>query len=191
VGESDRKCMAEPRLAQSANPKAASTCGRRQIALIGLSAGAIVMLALPATASSAQLVWNMTASAPAGLYRIERSNWTVGDRVVVLPSSDLAEDLEKRGILERGKLLIKRLAAAAGQTVCRREDIVTLNGRGVARAKTEGSDSLPLRSWQGCVTLSDQQIFLLGDGADSYDGRYFGVTSKSDIVGRADLLASF
>lgn len=190
MGKSDRKYLVEPQSTQARHYKAASKSRRRQIALIGMSAVASAMLALPVAASSAQLVWNMSVSAPAGLYRIDRSDWTVGDRVVVAPSPDLAEDLMRRGILERGKLLIKRIAAAAGDTVCRHKDVVTVNGRGVARAKGERSDSVTLPSWQGCVTLSDQQVFLLGDGARSYDGRYFGFTSSGDILGRAVLLVT-
>ena len=149
------------------------------------------MLAVPTSASSAQLVWNLTPSAPAGLYRIERKDWNVGDRVAVLPSADLAADLDERGVLRNGKLLIKRVAGAAGDTVCRQHDEVSINGRIVAVAKASGSDGAPLPSWHGCATLNDAQVFLLGDTADSYDGRYFGVTSANDVIGRAvNLIAS-
>lgn len=164
---------------------------RRQTALLGVSAAAVAMLAIPATARSAQLVWNTSASAPAGVYSVERSGWEVGDRVVVLPSPELAEDLENRGILPRGKLLIKTLAASARDTVCRHQEVVTVNGRAVAHAKLKGSDGVALPSWQGCVTLTDRHVFLLGEGANSYDGRYFGATSTGDIVGRAAILMLF
>ena len=62
---------------------------RRLLAVVG--AAAVVLLAIPVTASSAQFVWNLSPSAPGGLYRIERDNWTVGDRVAVLPPKDLAQ----------------------------------------------------------------------------------------------------
>jgi type IV secretory pathway protease TraF len=41
------------------------------------------------------------------------------------------------------------------------------------------------------MSLNEGQVFLLGDTAGSYDGRYFGVTGASEIVGRADLLLTF
>jgi conjugative transfer signal peptidase TraF len=163
---------------------------RRRVAIASISAAAVAMLAVPISASSAQLVWNLTPSAPAGLYRIERGGWNVGDRVAVLPSQDLAADLDERGVLRIGKLLIKRVAAAAGDKVCRQHDEVSVNGRVVAMAKVSGSDGAQLPFWHGCATLSDAQVFLLGDTANSYDGRYFGVTSASDVVGRAVILAS-
>ena len=45
---------------------------RRLLAVVG--AAAVILLAIPATASSAQFVWNLSHSAPRGLYRIERDN---------------------------------------------------------------------------------------------------------------------
>ncbi len=164
---------------------------RRRIVTLGVSAAAIAMLAVPVTARSAQLVWNLTPSAPVGLYRIERDHWRVGDRVAVLPSQGLAAELDARGVIGEGKLLIKRVAAAAGDKVCRLADEVSVNGHVVANAKPSGAEGVALPYWQGCVTLSAVQVFLLGDTADSYDGRYFGVTSAGDIVGRAVILASF
>src|SRR5690606_18601147 len=115
----------------------------------------------------------------------------VGDRVAVLPSQALAADLDKRGVLPEGKLLIKRIVAGAGDKVCRQIDEVSVNGQALAHAKMIGSQGDSLPSWQGCMTLGGDQIFLLGDTANSYDGRYFGVTSARDIVGRVAILASF
>ncbi len=112
-------------------------------------------------------------------------------RVAVLPSQGLAADLERRGVLPQGKLLIKRVAAAAGDKVCRLADEVSVNGHVVARANASGAGGVALPSWQGCTTLSAVQVFLLGDTANSYDGRYFGVTSVRDIVGRAAILVWF
>lgn len=161
------------------------------LALLGVAALAIAVLTLPVTTGSAQLVWNATASAPPGLYRIEREHWTTGDRVAVLPTDNLAADLDRRGVLPRGKLLIKRVAAAGGDTLCRRDYTVSVNGVILAEAKSNDSSGQPLPSWQGCITLNENQVFLLGDTAGSYDGRYFGETQASQIVGRADLLLSF
>ena len=152
---------------------------------------AILMLAVPAAAGSARFVWNVTASAPAGLYRITHEPWFSGDRVAVLPGEALGADLERRGVLSKGKLLIKRVAAVTGDRVCRHEAIVSINDEIAAKVRVVDSHGMPLPSWQGCVTLDDRQVFLLGDTPGSYDGRYFGVTRTRDIVGRADLMFGF
>jgi len=115
----------------------------------------------------------------------------IGDRVAVLASKALAKELADRGVLSGGKLLIKRVVAAAGDTVCRKGGEVTLNGRPVATARSADSEKRALPIWNGCVTLTTSDVFLLGDTAGSYDGRYFGVTRASEIVGRADLVLPF
>ena len=161
------------------------------LVMASLGLAAVIALALPVAAGSAQLVWNVTPSAPAGLYRIVREPWSRGSRVAVLPGEMLSADLDRRGVLAKGRLLIKRAAAVTGDRVCRHGAEVSINGEPAAKARDVDSHGLPLPSWQGCVTLDDGQVFLLGDTPGSYDGRYFGVTRASEIVGRADLLLTF
>ena len=162
---------------------------RRLLAVVG--AAAVVLLAIPVAASSAQFVWNLSPSAPGGLYRIVRGNWTVGDRVAVLPSKDLSVDLAARGVLPNGKLLIKRVVAGVGDSVCRVESTVFVNDEAVAQARSNDSTGEPLPSWQGCTSLNEGQVFLLGETAGSYDGRYFGVTPARDVAGRVILMLTF
>jgi type IV secretory pathway protease TraF len=50
---------------------------------------------------------------------------------------------------------------------------------------------VPLPTWQGCFTLDENQVFLLGYTPGSYDGPYSVVTPSTQIVGWADLLLSF
>lgn len=42
--------------------------------------------------------------------------------------------------------------------------------------------------WIGCITLGQQQLFLLMDNQASFDGRYFGPSDKRDLVGKAEFL---
>ncbi len=163
----------------------------RRVLLAVISAAAIVALTIPVTGSSAQFVWNLSPSAPRGLYRIERGGWSVGDRVAVLPSDNLGVDLAARGVLPNGKLLIKRVVASTEDRVCRQQLEVRINDRVVAQAKPMGSNGSRLPSWQGCTTLADGQVFLLGDTAESYDGRYFGITYATNILGRAVDVVTF
>ena len=156
--------------------------------ILSVAAAAIAMLCFSGNANSARLVWNMTASAPAGLYSIEQGTWRTGDRVAVRPSASLAEDLDRRGILPLGKLLIKRVVAGRDDTVCRDGERVTVNGSLAAIAKIASRTGKALPSWGGCRRLSASEVLLLGDAPDSYDGRYFGVTSAEDVVGRVALL---
>lgn len=156
---------------------------RRRLFGIGALALAGVGLALASFgAARPMFVWNFTASAPVGLYYVLGRPWTRGDWVAVRPSAELARVLARFGALERGRLLVKRVAAAEGDQVCRNGADVAINGATVARARTATSSGELLPAWTGCQTLSADQVLLLGDAEGSFDGRYFGVTPASEIV---------
>ena len=72
-------------------------------------------LGVPVAASlRPQLVWNATASAPEGLYRLQADRPpAVGDWTAVRAPQPLAGWLERRGYLPDGVLLIKKVAARA------------------------------------------------------------------------------
>lgn len=160
----------------------------KRVAILTMSAAGLAMLAAPTSMTPARLVWNASPSAPTGLYSIEHGVWRVGDRVAVKPSMVLAQDLDRRNILPKGKLLLKRVAAGQGDIVCREGQSVTVNANLVATARAASSAGAPLPGWRGCQTLGSSDVLLLGDTAASYDGRYFGVTSADEILGRASLL---
>jgi type IV secretory pathway protease TraF len=163
----------------------------KRVAVGALAATALAMLALPMSAGSARLVWNASPSAPAGLYSIDLGKWRVGDRVAIQPSAALTDDLARRGVLSAGKLLIKRVAAGKGDTVCRISENVTVNDATRAIALTAARSGEDLPAWRGCRTLLASEVLLLGETPASYDGRYFGVTSAEEILGRVTLVISF
>lgn len=132
-------------------------------------------------------LWNASASAPIGLYRLApASPVEVGDLVVVTPPAALADFLNGRGYLPRGVPLIKRVLALAGATVCRTGLTVTVGGHVSGTALERDSRGRPLPIWQGCRTLVDGDVFLMNsDVADSFDGRYFGPLSVTTVTPRA------
>jgi len=163
----------------------------RTVAILTIAAVAIAMLAEQVNTSSARLVWNISPSAPAGLYSIDQTRWDVGDRVAVRLRPPLANDLDRRNILPKGKLLLKRVVAHHGDVACREGESVTVNDRPVATARAASPSGATLPAWYGCQRLGPSDVLLPGDTAASYDGRYFGVTSAHDILGRVDLLITF
>jgi type IV secretory pathway protease TraF len=157
----------------------------------GLAVASVLMLTLAGAGLPPRLIWTTSASAPAGLYWIDYEGWTRGDRVAVRPGERLAADLEARGVLPRDRLLIKRIIASSGDTVCRNETVISVNGAVLARAREQDSHGRLLPKWEGCISLTAGEVFLMGDGPGSYDGRYFGVSPSVEIVGRAGLMLSF
>jgi conjugative transfer signal peptidase TraF len=124
---------------------------------------------------------------PVGLYRIDPSNrLAITDLVAVRAPEPLAGFLAERGYLPRSVPLLKRVAALPGQTVCRVEVAVTVDGiaMGEALARDRFGRTLPV--WQGCRVVAPDELFLMNfDVRDSFDGRYFGPVARAAVIGRA------
>ena len=133
------------------------------------------------------LIWNASASAPIGLYRVRPDrDPAIGALVAVTPPEHLTRWLSARGYLPEGVPLLKAVAAKAGQRVCRTGNVVSVDARRVAIARLADGRGRPLPVWRGCRTLEPGQLFLLNPSVpDSLDGRYFGPLPASVVVGRA------
>ena len=148
-------------------------------ALCGYAASA------PGSPQTAHFIWNVTASAPIGLYRIRRDRAPErGDLVLAIPAPSLAAFAARRGYLPLGVPLVKRIAAAAGDTVCARGADIFIKGHLAATRLVADGAGRVLPAWAGCRRLRRGEVFLLmADVRASFDGRYFGPTSASRIVG--------
>lgn len=149
---------------------------------LALMACALMLIGASFLPRKPLLIWNFTASAPIGLYRVLDRPWTRGDWVAARVPRTLAATLDHAGALAPGRLLIKRVAAAQGDLVCREGGVILINNRIAARARASGYTGAPLPVWAGCRRLSINEVLLLGPADGSFDGRYFGVTASADIV---------
>ncbi|WP_374597874.1 S26 family signal peptidase [Sphingosinicella sp.] len=160
----------------------------RDQARIGLAAtlACILLSAEPVP----RLIWNVSASAPRGLYLLDPSAQPRhGTMVAARLPMRWAALADQRRYLPARVPLIKRIAALSGDSVCAFGALVTVNGRLLALRRNADSLGRPLSAWQGCVHLRDGQVFLLmEDSPASFDGRYFGVTEAADVLGRARLI---
>ena len=159
----------------------------RSFALGATLVGALLMWAPVDLPLPTLLVWNASASAPIGLYRVNPlAPLRTGDRVVVDPPAPVADFLAARGYLPRRVPLIKAIAAMAPAQVCRDGQAVSVDGRIVAFARSRDRRGRALPTWSGCHDLVADEVFLLtAEASDSLDGRYFGATSKAAIRGVA------
>ncbi|MHA7774680.1 S26 family signal peptidase [Roseibium sp. M-1] len=135
-----------------------------------------------------KLVYNGSASAPTGFYRVDQMPARRGDYVLIEPPEWLKNLIEVRRYLPPGIPLIKQIAATKGDLVCRWNNRIFINGVLAANAKTKGKNGWQLPRWQGCHQLQDHQIFVLQPHPESFDSRYFGIVDRSRIVGRATRL---
>jgi conjugative transfer signal peptidase TraF len=160
------------------------TLAWRTLAVVSVASTSVALIAV--TPPTPLVLWNTTASAPVGLYRVQSTRRPgVGELVAARPPEPLASWFDQAGYLPRGVPLMKRIAAGAGQQVCRTGDILTIDGRPIVRAKVRDRFGRRLPTWVGCYRLAQGEILLLNATVpDSLDGRYFGPSKVSDLLGR-------
>lgn len=149
--------------------------------LIGGALIAVLVFSSP----SPRWIWNATASAPEGLYDLQRGGaWGRHDLVAVRPAAPLAAWLDRRGYAPSGVLLIKRVAALAPSTVCRHGAAIIIDHTPAAQAETYDHAGRPLPVWSGCRRLTANEIFLLNPAKGSLDSRYLGPLPRASVIGR-------
>ena len=77
-------------------------------------------------------------------------------------------------------------AALGGDTVCRRDLLIEINGTPAGSARRRDSLGRELPVWKGCRTIAADELFVMNRRAPgSFDGRYFGPVARADVIGRA------
>ncbi|EFI52845.1 S26 family signal peptidase [Afipia sp. 1NLS2] len=134
-----------------------------------------------------KLMWNASASAPIGFYTIDFDGpFEVTDLVAIDAPEPLADFLDKRGYLPKGVPLLKRVLAVSGQVVCRTGLVITVDGVDMGHALERDRAGRDLPEWQGCQRIQTGEFFAMNWQVEgSLDGRYFGLLSTDQIIGRA------
>lgn len=151
------------------------------LALLGLAA-ALDFAVRPAP----RLVWNASASAPIGFWRIDpHARLRTGDMVLANTPDEVRELAARRQYLPANVPLIKRITARDGDDVCALGHEIFVNGERVAQRRNADRKGRPLPWWNGCELLRGGRVFLLMDAPDSFDGRYFGPVDEDALIGKA------
>lgn len=165
---------------------------RRRACLMvaGLIAGPMALGGTLLLPPAPRLLWNVSASAPVGLYLVEPASLPARDDLVIAwPPETVRRLAAGRNYLPANVPLVKRVAAVQGDLVCARGTRIAINGVTVATRRAVDGSGRSLPQWQGCFRLGQGAYFLLmREHADSFDGRYFGAVGAGNIVGRARLL---
>ena len=125
---------------------------------------------------------NESPSLPEGLYLRAHGGQAVRGAIVAVPQPGEARPYLAGLGMPAGALLLKRVAASGGETVCRAGPSVWSADWSVAAAARDRR-AHPLPAWSGCRVLAADELFLLGDTAASFDSRYFGPVDRSQVTG--------
>lgn len=160
-------------------PLTAVVCVRSYKLWLGGAALALAALALSG-AQQDVLLFNHSPSVPVGFYIRESGDPAHGMFVTVRARDVAPIEAAAHQYADEGDRFIKRLAAVSGQHVC--SDGRSLSVDGVQVATVQNRAGVP-QGWVGCRTLGSSEILLLGDSADSFDGRYWGPIADDLIEG--------
>ena len=160
---------------------------RQPATLTAMIGGVAALVATIVLEPNPLYIWNASESVPIGLYRLRPANgFFVTELVAVQPPEPLATFLDLNGYLPVGVPMLKRVLALPGQTVCRSGLTITVDAIEMGAARERDSRGRPLPFWQGCDVVGTDELFLMNwQSTDSLDGRYFGLTPASAIIGRA------
>jgi conjugative transfer signal peptidase TraF len=133
------------------------------------------------------LVYNPSESVPVGFYWITPADHArLGDLVLMQTPPRVVELADQRRYLPRHVPMLKYVAALSGDQVCASGEMLSINGRPVARRLVEDHMRRAMPWWNGCKVLGPDDMFVLNPLAPlSFDGRYFGVVSIRFIRGKA------
>ena len=153
------------------------------------------------------IIYNHSPSVPQGFYLRTDTPIRVGAFVTVRARDVAPAEAHRRGFEAPSDRFIKRVAAAAGARVCSDGQRLVVSGDNIVivgaadhvvdgdvgdrRAAAvrvlhpvgDGRGHQHLVGWRGCRVLATNEVLLLGDTADSFDGRYWGPVSVDLIEG--------
>ena len=154
------------------------------------------------------IIYNHSPSVPPGFYLRADTPIRVGAFVTVRARDVAPAEAHRRGFEGPSDRFIKRVAAAGGAQVCGDGERLVISGDniGIVGANDRVADAgvggrrraaavrvlhplgdrhsdQHLVGWRGCRVLAANEVLLLGDTADSFDGRYWGPVSVDLIEG--------
>jgi conjugative transfer signal peptidase TraF len=157
---------------------------------IALSVGLAALCATIIVIPRPVFVWNVSASAVIGLYFVSsKSGLDRGDMAALWLPPRHRKLAAQRRYLPQNIAAIKRVVAVSGDSVCALGSRVSVNGKWIADRHRIDRKGRPMPWWQNCKRLSKDELFLLNEeAANSFDGRYIGISKTSDLIGEASLI---
>jgi len=129
---------------------------------------------------------NLTESEPVGLYRMEKLTRGIrrGDMVVMSIPGQFQKYVYGRKWIPKVWPLLKYVGAVPGDQFCFQNATFLINGTPVGPVYQVDSQGLPLPRLQGCNRVPEGHFLPVATGLKtSFDGRYMGPVSQTEIQG--------
>ena len=135
------------------------------------------VLVLAAVGSTRWVRLNLSPSVPMGLYRLRALPPRLTPGMLVL----LPVPVAVRPWLRGGMPFLKPVAAVEGYEVCVLGGSLWIAGQLYGTVYTE-AEGKPLPRLEGCSVVPEGTVFLASPYPGSLDGRYFGMTPRTDLT---------
>lgn len=162
-----------------------------QVAVLVKIIGALALVSVSAVDRRPRLVWNGSKSVPIGLYVLGLGPWSNGSIVALRLSLPARRMAARRRYLAVNAVMLKPVAAMAGDRVCRWQSRISINCQYRADAARQDAAGRLLPVWRGCKLLQHGEIFVLSAVSGSFDSRYFGPVRHDAVIGTARSIVSF
>jgi conjugative transfer signal peptidase TraF len=172
---------------QRARPASPRERRYRQALSLWITAGLAAILVSAVIQPRPLLVYNPSPSVRVGFYRIDApGNPRRGGLVLARLPDDMRKLADQRRYVPATVPVLKVVAALSGDEVCAETGRIRINGQEVGIRQRLDRNGRPMPWWTGCVRLQSNEVFLLnGMSPHSFDGRYFGITDRASIIGKA------
>ena len=139
------------------------------------------------------IIINYTASLPKGLYRLHPLPPDIERNMLIALAvpEHVQSMVYGRGWLLKGSLLLKPVAAVAGDRFRITDEGLSINKRYVGPVYSYDTQGLPLPVLRTSYILKEGQVFLASPYPRSFDSRYFGPVDKKDIIAEVTPLFTF
>jgi len=169
----------------------------KTLRLYGLAASAIMLATIAGAAipmSGHELVFNDSPSVPRGLYwiRLGAEPRERGEYVVFLPPDTAATLIYGREWLPRSMPLLKPVGGVEGDSYCVTSERFIVNDIDAGPVYFVDARGLPLPQIRGCRRVGHREFLPVSSHIDrSFDGRYMGAVSMSNVLGSGHPLLTF
>jgi conjugative transfer signal peptidase TraF len=157
---------------------------------IGIGGGIAALTTTTIAQPRPLFVWNASPSATIGLYLISgKSSLSRGDMAALWLPERFRRLASDRRYLPYNIPAIKRVVAVPGDSICALGSRIAVNGEWIADRHRFDGKGRHMPWWQNCKRLGPDELFLLNEeAANSFDGRYIGISKRNVVIGKARLL---
>jgi len=133
---------------------------RGRLTTILMTFGAVILVVSTMGDATPAYIWNASNSVPIGLYRLQPvDSLAVTELVAVRPPEPLATFLDLNGYLPIGVLMLKRVLALPGQTVCREGQTISVDAIEIGEALSRDRRGAPCRFGKDVASLARTSFF--------------------------------